>query len=715
MTASVSEETIRDHDILALLEAGVSMIALEDLYGPKAVHRVAETYITSALPTDDDDDDADGKHHDRRSKLATLLFLRAPSSSAKAIMKSHDVIDAVFEALVADPDDPLLMDPLLHTPLHDPVVLSSGIVVDRSTAIDPATGNLRLTKCPFRRIPLTSPVYEIYPLQDKIREWEHARLERCVSVAQTFMKEAEYDRAERVFTIANDFLQEHQQHFDSQNRRMAIHNSQNKLTTTTPGGSHYNDERALSTSGTNVSQKHHTREILLLALQLAQLEREIPEVKDDISRTVGIHKRLILVARACSTDKQDRETLVIACLEDCWKRCSMLLAFGGKDASKKALGIRHAFAPLIKYTTLMELNLTEALQKLCHLDLRLAKHVEDEPSIWNCRRVLLKLLPEAEQAAFLESEGITGTEEDLYYHLLYDASLWPQEKFVDPAMGLVHFGTSSTTATSRSQDDNSGPTRMTQTRGLACTVNLNPHAKGDHWIEVAFRPDNIQSPGYQNTILSQHAEGTGWEIRCAVIARSHFLFGGGNPFAGENEKREPGIYVESVWTTTDGGDNAFTNSKVPLEIGTWYHVVLAYCHETSTISLYVNGIPARREVQGNFVPARGLPRLGENIHWTDRRFQGWVAFGGGGYELPVHGKDTAALDDHVQKLAKARLAKLPSQPALHEPNSAVVDDEDGSEEVEDGSGRGEDSSLVESVTSSGQEDDDPEDSDSDSD
>ena len=31
MTAPVSEETIRDHEILALLEAGVSMIALEDL------------------------------------------------------------------------------------------------------------------------------------------------------------------------------------------------------------------------------------------------------------------------------------------------------------------------------------------------------------------------------------------------------------------------------------------------------------------------------------------------------------------------------------------------------------------------------------------------------------------------------------------------------------------------------------------------------------
>ena len=208
MSQRTAEEKIRDDDIQASLEAGVSMMQLEDFCGPSAVHCVAETYIVSTLPTEDDDD---GQQQARRSKLATLLFLRAPSSSLQSIMKSDDVVDAVFAALVADPEDPLLMDPLLHTPLHDPVVLSSGIIVDRSMALDPVTGQLRLTRCPFHHIPLTPPVYEACPIQEKVRAWECAHLERCVSVAQTMMHSQWHDRAERVFQIANGFLQEHQQ------------------------------------------------------------------------------------------------------------------------------------------------------------------------------------------------------------------------------------------------------------------------------------------------------------------------------------------------------------------------------------------------------------------------------------------------------------------------------------------------------------------------
>jgi len=193
---------------------------------------------------------------------------------------------------------------------------------------------------------------------------------------------------------------------------------------------------------------------------------------------------------------------------------------------------------------------------------------------------------------------------------------------------------------------------------LLCQVNLNPFYKNDHWVEVCFRPDNFQSPGWKNTIFSQHGEGTGWEIRCAVLARSNYLFW-------KEEYKKSGIFVEVVYTTTNGYNNVI-NSHVSLELARWYHVVLAYCHETSTISLYVNGTVTRQKIHGDFVPApKSMPRLGENIYWTNRRFQGWVAFAGGGYELPVPGKDTPALDDHVQKLAKARLAKLPKQPAQH--------------------------------------------------
>jgi U-box domain len=713
------EEQIRDGDIQALLEAGVSMMKLEDLYGAKTVHRVAEAYIISHQTTTMEDDipatTSSKKHEDRRSRLATLLFLRAPSSSLQSIMKSNDVVDAVFEALVADPDDPMLMDPLLHTLLHDPVLLNSGIIVDRSTAMDPVTGGLRLTKCPFRRIPLHLPVYPVLALQDKLRAWEYDRLERCVSVAQTMMiqqqqtqqqqQHGQYDRVEKVLRIAHGFLQEHQQRLEIINK---------------------NDGTVLHDNNNNNISSNKSREILLLALQLAQLEREIPGVTDDIPRTVEIHHRLMTVAKACSSDKADLETLVMNCLEDCWKRCSMLLAFAGKNATRKALVIRQEFSPLIKYTTLHQLNLLPELQKLCHLDLTLAKHVEDEPSIWNCRRVLLKLLSEASQRTeFLQSEGITGNEDDLYYHLPYDhACLWPYNKFTDPAIGLVHFGDNNYN-NNRSSSNITVPGHEdpvpTETAGLVCKVNLNPLPKGDHWIEVAFMPDTIQSPGHLNSILSQHGEGGGWEIRCAVRPRPSLPFGHvfmihnftnpdrKGPLVGDDAAG--GIHVEAVWTTTAatgrGGAtlqyNEFTNPKVALEIGTWYHVILAYCHERNTVSLYVNGQVVRRQVTGDFCPAQQggvVPRMGQNMQWLERKFQGWVAFAGGGYELPVSGMDTDALDEHVRKLCKARLSKLPKQPAMHRPKVLEDDEEDSNSGVE-----GDSSSCLESMSSASALDD----------
>ena len=687
--ALAEEAAIRDRDIQALLEAGVDMVQLEELYGVKAVQQAAEAYITktSSVTEQEQQQQEEQSHEERRSKLASLLFLRAPSTSLQSIMKSDQVIDRVFQALVADPEDPLLMDPLLHTPMHDPVVLSSGIIVDRSTAIN-KNGKLRLQKCPFRRIPIQLPVYELYPLQEKVRAWEYDRLQKCISVAQTMLKQKDYERAEKVFQIANGFLQEHIQRSTT-------------TTATTTGGSTTSAGTAATTTNnanhpssvsTNISynitsippQRHQSREILLLAIQLAQLERELPQVKDDIQRIVQTHQRLIQVAQACSTDKVDLQTLVIACLEDCWKRCNMVLALNStRTGGRKALEIRHVFAPLMKYTTLLQLNLTEELQKVCQLDLTLAKHVEDEGSLWNSRRVLLKLLPEKEKAEFLKQEGINGDENELYFHLPYDYHHWPHDKFLDKSIGLVHFAAKNTNDSSNEKGKaTSTASNKTLTQGLPCSVDLNPRPNGDHWIEVAFRPDNIQSPGHLNTIFSQHGPNTGWEIRCAVRPTKNF-------FAQTIDVG--GIHVEALWTSSShpvrGGvqHNELTNTKVPIEIGTWYHVILVYAHKAQTLSLYVNGQPVRSKVTGDFVPDHRLPILGQNVNWKERRFQGWVAFASGGYEIPIEETtanscsgsvedEEAALDNHVLRLAQARLAKLPKQPVLLHQETTVLED-----------------------------------------
>jgi len=54
-----------------------------------------------------------------------------------------------MESMEGEPD-PDFKDPVMFTLMTDPVVLSSGIIFDRATAVD-ANGNIKLPrkKCPF--------------------------------------------------------------------------------------------------------------------------------------------------------------------------------------------------------------------------------------------------------------------------------------------------------------------------------------------------------------------------------------------------------------------------------------------------------------------------------------------------------------------------------------------------------------------------------------
>ena len=58
-------------------------------------------------------------------------------------------------AALEDPPKSDLMDLVTLTPLKDPVVMSSGYVVDRATFYD-SVGNMRFAYCPFTRIGLSS-------------------------------------------------------------------------------------------------------------------------------------------------------------------------------------------------------------------------------------------------------------------------------------------------------------------------------------------------------------------------------------------------------------------------------------------------------------------------------------------------------------------------------------------------------------------------------
>ena len=67
-------------------------------------------------------------------------------------------------------DDPEqeFVDPIMYTVMKDPVVISTGQILDRTTVLD-AQGKLRLKKCPITRKNIEPKVYPQVQLKTKIR------------------------------------------------------------------------------------------------------------------------------------------------------------------------------------------------------------------------------------------------------------------------------------------------------------------------------------------------------------------------------------------------------------------------------------------------------------------------------------------------------------------------------------------------------------------
>lgn len=89
--------------------------------------------------------------------------------------------------------------------MKDPVVLSSGLVMDRESVID-KDGNMRLDKCPMTRTDLKSEVYPLTFLKGKIIDWRLKRFESALTLAQHY--ESKPDQFEKVCEFANRIMEE---------------------------------------------------------------------------------------------------------------------------------------------------------------------------------------------------------------------------------------------------------------------------------------------------------------------------------------------------------------------------------------------------------------------------------------------------------------------------------------------------------------------------
>lgn len=90
--------------------------------------------------------------------------------------------------------NPKLIDPLYFTIMKDPVVLSSGIIMDKSTVLTPE-GTLRFTKCPMTRQTLDRDVFSVNYIKSQIVDWTKNRVKTLLQMAEMYKNDqSKYDR-----------------------------------------------------------------------------------------------------------------------------------------------------------------------------------------------------------------------------------------------------------------------------------------------------------------------------------------------------------------------------------------------------------------------------------------------------------------------------------------------------------------------------------------
>lgn len=77
------------------------------------------------------------------------------------------------------------MDPITLCVMTDPVVLSSGQVMDRSSVLDD-NGNLKFHECPITKMNLESKVYPLSNLKGKLNDWLIDRFKKTLFIAEQY-------------------------------------------------------------------------------------------------------------------------------------------------------------------------------------------------------------------------------------------------------------------------------------------------------------------------------------------------------------------------------------------------------------------------------------------------------------------------------------------------------------------------------------------------
>lgn len=101
-----------------------------------------------------------------------------------------DFFETIYNAIKNDDSHQEYLDPIYFTVMKDPVVISSGCVLDRASVIDKSQKMIFKT-CPMTRKDLKNFVYPVNALKSEIIDWTKNRFTTAISLAKSFHKSPE--------------------------------------------------------------------------------------------------------------------------------------------------------------------------------------------------------------------------------------------------------------------------------------------------------------------------------------------------------------------------------------------------------------------------------------------------------------------------------------------------------------------------------------------
>ena len=532
-----------ERDVHALLELGVPLSKLEQLYGTGA-RAAAHTFVTGSSAGEG------------RLRVGSEVLKRSPSTKELA-RANPQFVQSLLDSLAEEPEE-MLMDTIQMIPLKDPVVLSTGFVVDRSTALK--NGRLRLESCPFSRKRLELEVYPLHMLRKMVVEWRLKQLGRCLQLAEIFVEAGQWPHAESIFQKAEDFL-------DDLNDGTYLH----------------------------------------VAQQLATLERHAPQIS--ATRAAQNYKRLCAVATPV-----ERQRLLREAAEEGLREATALLNTVDQDVFSAAGGDSPPIAESRAWKQAREWLAMHAwltVENGMREDLRVAwgeqllraakvAGLELEARRWG--RYTYRLLATASAPSATGMTNLRLLQFLARWGFSEDPSFLGVGPPFDPWSGWQRFGEPETGITASGGRVSVGPDESGASLAYEYVGDLSPRNGCDWMLEVVFAAEGLNPHSYDNSIFSQHGVGTGWELR-ADPGRVEVVFtteyGGHNEFSFTRPiNMRPGEWTHCLV--------CFQRSTEPSEGG-------------GNVSLFVDGMaPETVVVHGEFVPCSLPPMLGMNPQWHDR-------------------------------------------------------------------------------------------------